>query len=145
MSPELASGKRYSAPADLWALGVVAYEMIALQLPFVAANPSRLFSMIRKHDVDIAPLSGGGRDHLGVLATSMFLLDRDATTRMTAQGMLAYLRETAEQSGLASSQLEDAHESCRQVVSECAEIMAAKIDSRLGRGVASDNGSTSST
>lgn len=33
-SPEVTQKKRYSYPADMWSLGIVLYEMIALKLPF---------------------------------------------------------------------------------------------------------------
>jgi serine/threonine protein kinase len=35
MSPELASGKPYSAPSDVWALGCVMYSLLSLKQPWV--------------------------------------------------------------------------------------------------------------
>jgi eukaryotic-like serine/threonine-protein kinase len=42
MAPEVCAGKEASASADLYALGVTLYEMIAGELPFVADSPAAL-------------------------------------------------------------------------------------------------------
>jgi serine/threonine protein kinase len=34
LSPEMVEGKSYSTKADIWALGVILYQLCALKLPF---------------------------------------------------------------------------------------------------------------
>ena len=34
LSPEMVEGKNYSAKADIWALGVILYQLCTLKLPF---------------------------------------------------------------------------------------------------------------
>ena len=36
LSPEMVEGKPYSTKADIWALGVILYQLCALKLPFQA-------------------------------------------------------------------------------------------------------------
>ena len=50
MSPELLEGKGYSYPADWWALGVLAYEMIVGFPPFASKTQEKMFEMIKKKD-----------------------------------------------------------------------------------------------
>jgi len=42
MSPQLLRGERADAQADIWALGVMLYELIAYQRPFLGDNPAAL-------------------------------------------------------------------------------------------------------
>lgn len=48
MSPELFRGVKYSTKSDMWALGCVVYEMMALHVPFGANNISELASKVLK-------------------------------------------------------------------------------------------------
>ena len=34
MAPEVIEGKGYSLPVDIWALGVILYEMVCGKLPY---------------------------------------------------------------------------------------------------------------
>lgn len=36
LSPEMVEGKNYSTKADIWALGVILYQLCTLKLPFEA-------------------------------------------------------------------------------------------------------------
>ena len=38
----------YTTKSDMWALGVILYEMCALRKPFVAANESELYKKVRE-------------------------------------------------------------------------------------------------
>ena len=40
MSPELFGGQGYAFPNDIWALGVIAYEMCTLKHPFLGCSPA---------------------------------------------------------------------------------------------------------
>ena len=46
ISPELCEGKEYGMEADMWALGVVLYQLMTLRLPFDAPNIVALFKSI---------------------------------------------------------------------------------------------------
>jgi serine/threonine protein kinase len=42
MSPEMIKGEPYSFDCGIWSLGVVAYELATLELPFTARTPHLL-------------------------------------------------------------------------------------------------------
>ncbi len=52
MSPEQtdASAEDVQASSDIWSLGVVLYELLALRRPFVAPTPAKLITAIQKHE-----------------------------------------------------------------------------------------------
>lgn len=55
MSPEQARGQQVDARTDIWALGVVLYEMIASRRPFAGQSTSDVLAAILEHDP--APLA----------------------------------------------------------------------------------------
>ena len=55
LSPEIVQGKPYSFKSDIWSLGVMLYEMMALKMPFDATNLPMLSMKIMKGQ--FAPLS----------------------------------------------------------------------------------------
>jgi len=46
LSPELIQKNEYSFEADIWALGVLFYEMAALKMPFIATKFNRLIKRV---------------------------------------------------------------------------------------------------
>ncbi len=51
MSPEQLSGRRNLAPAvDVWALGVMLYELLAGTVPFAGGDPPQILANILRHD-----------------------------------------------------------------------------------------------
>lgn len=84
LAPELVSGEPYAYKADMWALGVLLYELLALRRPFEARTLPEL--ALKIVNVDCPPLSpqtsGFSPEVLGLL---MSLLRRDPTARPTAQ------------------------------------------------------------
>ena len=48
MSPEICRQEPYSFKSDIWALGVILYELCALEKPFKAKNLWSLVFMIAK-------------------------------------------------------------------------------------------------
>lgn len=45
-SPEMCSSKPYGYPSDVWSLGVVLYEMLALQVPFHSRDVVELVQQV---------------------------------------------------------------------------------------------------
>ena len=46
MSPELYLGEGYTFPNDIWALGVIAYQLCTLKHPFIGPTPAALMNNI---------------------------------------------------------------------------------------------------
>jgi NIMA (never in mitosis gene a)-related kinase len=55
MPPEVCRGERYDAKADVWAMGVIIYELVALKKPFNGDNINQVFDMIIKRPFDPLP------------------------------------------------------------------------------------------
>ena len=84
LAPEVCRGEKYSFKADIWALGVIIYELITLRKPFdcnskqqdVAASFSKLFDMIKNDDIE--PLPEGTSTDLRLLISATLNKDKDS-------------------------------------------------------------------
>ena len=88
MAPELLWNQRYASAVDLWAIGVVLYELMALQLPFIGSNVLSLVYQIAFNNYEEAPLHKGGYSPLLIQLVCRFL-DKDPTNRPHAAQLLA--------------------------------------------------------
>ena len=96
-APEVIQSAPYGEPADLWSLGVILYEIIALRRPFSDSNLAALAVSISSQPVDIAPLTASiySRE-LWRLATSEALLHRDPAARLSLSGLAEGLDDVPE-------------------------------------------------
>ena len=63
MSPELFKGEPYSQPTDVWALGVVLFELLTLQRPFTGDNIGVVMTRISRCDFDRTALAACAHPH----------------------------------------------------------------------------------
>ena len=69
MSPEHASGEEVDHRTDIWALGVVLYEMVSGKLPFDGAHePAVIYSIINKDPEPLTDRDGGTPEALAAIA-----------------------------------------------------------------------------
>ena len=98
ISPEMACGKPYGAPADVWGVGVILYELLTLRRPFEAGSSLLVLSQrIALGEVD-EPEALAKAPHpraLTALAESSALLHPQPELRLTLAGLLAALRSPA--------------------------------------------------
>lgn len=85
LSPELVQEQPYNTPSDMWALGVVLYELMALRMPFNALDMKGLMYKIMRVIYDPPPLSYSSE--LRVLVGK--LLVKDPRARLTATELLS--------------------------------------------------------
>jgi len=86
MSPEAVNGEPATAATDIWAFGVMLYELLAGERPFKGSNPATIISAILQHPV---PALKGLRPHVpGELVN---LLDRMLERKL--DNRIASLRE----------------------------------------------------
>ena len=85
LSPEMAAAQPYTEKTDVWGLGVVLYELLALRLPFSGANLMEISAQIAKEK--FAPLP----PHVGAPLTSLVrgMLALDASARPAVADVLA--------------------------------------------------------
>lgn len=91
MSPELCSGEEYTFSTDIWAVGCIVYEMMALHSPWeFACNGTipGLMKVISTSPADFSPLS---RYSEKVIKTVKWMLRKTASTRPTASSLVHLL------------------------------------------------------
>eukprot|EP00668_Euglena_longa_P011733 GGOE01014148.1.p1 GENE.GGOE01014148.1~~GGOE01014148.1.p1 ORF type:complete len:403 (+),score=123.27 GGOE01014148.1:91-1299(+) len=84
LSPELVQEQPYNTPSDMWAIGVVLYELMSLRMPFNAMDMKGLMYKIMRVLYDPPPLSYSSE--LRSLVSK--LLVKDPRNRLTAAEML---------------------------------------------------------
>ena len=55
MPPEIIEGKEYNFKADIWSLGILLYELCALEPPFKSKTRLTLFKKIQRGKVPRVP------------------------------------------------------------------------------------------
>lgn len=79
MPPEVCQNAPYDAKADVWAMGVIVYELATLKKPFDGDNIQNLFHQIINTPIDILPEGTNSDIQLVVKA----LLNKDKDKRPT--------------------------------------------------------------
>lgn len=75
MPPEVCKGQPYDSKADIWALGVMVYELITLKKPFDGDSIQMVFDKIINQPWD--PLPDSTSSDLKLLIGAMLNKDRD--------------------------------------------------------------------
>ena len=82
-------GERYGAPADAWAVGLLAHEILTLRLPFAANSLATLLRQILSGEYDRSLLVRAPYPvALKAVASPAELLHIDPTQRLTLEAML---------------------------------------------------------
>ena len=93
MSPEQCTGKPYSFPADVWALGCISYELMTLRSPWLPEAKvhayAQMVERIVHHTPPWAPLSDKYPANLVNLTRWMLL--KDPTQRALASDVVSHL------------------------------------------------------
>ncbi len=92
MAPEVINSDEYAEPADAWAVGVICYELLALERPFDGATFASLMMKIARGNVaNTAALDASGHPApLRWLASKDALLHPDADERMTIPALIEH-------------------------------------------------------
>merc|ERR1712224_14756 len=64
MAPEMWDHEEYGVAVDLWALGVILYELIALQLPFEGKSIAALAIKVSAAAFSVYPMEASGVSHV---------------------------------------------------------------------------------
>jgi HEAT repeat protein len=102
MSPEQVRGERADFPSDIYAMGIVFYEMLTGQVPFKGSVADTMVSHVHKP----VPFDGpvGGRVPPGLVPLLSKALAKSPAERFaTARGMAAAIRQVAESPARAAS------------------------------------------
>eukprot|EP00756_Hemistasia_phaeocysticola_P021425 Hpha_TRINITY_DN15774_c3_g1::TRINITY_DN15774_c3_g1_i1::g.40593::m.40593/K08857/NEK1_4_5; NIMA (never in mitosis gene a)-related kinase 1/4/5 len=84
LSPEIVDGRKYNSKSDIWAVGVLLYEILTFEYPYQAATQQELFSQIRSGKRSRNP-SGFSKELVGLLD---LLLEPDRKKRPSARHLL---------------------------------------------------------
>ena len=71
LPPEVCNGAQYNAKADMWSLGVLAYELCALRYPFAAATLPALVMAIVAGKYTPLPSAGRSAELRGLVYTML--------------------------------------------------------------------------
>lgn len=108
LAPELWKRQKYSKKADIWSLGILLYEMMALRRPFTGNGMKPLMDSVLKGQ--IAPLPDHYSEDLRNLCNAMLIADpndRPSIAKLFERPYLQKLLNDFEKSALASSHIDD--------------------------------------
>eukprot|EP01059_Diplonema_ambulator_P033174 TRINITY_DN6815_c0_g1_i1.p1 TRINITY_DN6815_c0_g1~~TRINITY_DN6815_c0_g1_i1.p1 ORF type:complete len:352 (+),score=106.28 TRINITY_DN6815_c0_g1_i1:121-1176(+) len=88
MPPEVIQGKPYTSSCDVWALGILLYELMYFMYPFMSADLKELQAMILTHEVDYLPANAGVVYSEMLVGITESCLVRDPSARTTASSIL---------------------------------------------------------
>jgi serine/threonine protein kinase len=92
LSPELVNGEPYGAPSDVWAFGVVLFEVVTLVTPFSSASLGGLIAVILRGEVsEVAARALEGAEttpDIRRMLSPQGLLCPDPSARMTLEEVL---------------------------------------------------------
>lgn len=87
MAPELVRNERYTSAVDLWATGVIVYELMSLRLPFMGSSLAALVFQIAFNALDEGPILDAGYSSPLVNLLRQLLV-KDPSLRPTAKAIL---------------------------------------------------------
>jgi NIMA (never in mitosis gene a)-related kinase len=128
LSPEVCNNDRYDARSDLWSLGVVMYELAALQLPFQASSlPAVALKIIK---ADPAPLPNYYSENMSRIIFG--LLEKDPNKRPRLESIMRsdYVQQHVQ--GLLTHSLQTGTGGCELMVAAAA---AERRDLAAGNAV----------
>lgn len=88
MSPEVFLNEA-SPYSDMWALGIVVYELLCGARPFRAENPMAMFALLKRASVKLEPLAEAGASELGQTFVGQ-CLEKDEAHRPSAPEALRH-------------------------------------------------------
>ena len=127
LAPELWKRQKYSKKADVWALGILLYEMMALKRPFVGQGMRALMDSVMAGD--IPPLPDKFSNHLKEIVHAILVPDpnqRPNVAQLFAMPQMKKLLEDFEFSVNSSKLITD--EQKKQIAENIKEIRNTKVD-----------------
>lgn len=85
-SPEMCKGESYDTKSDIWSLGVLLFEMCALEYPFKGKNYSKLIEQITSYKYNDVPALYSKAIHELIRG----LLQKEASKRPNLKAILAH-------------------------------------------------------
>lgn len=73
IAPEMLRGEPYTTSVDIWAIGVILYEFLYGETPFVESNKRKIFSKIRRNDYTFPDPHDYSDDHEYILNYQQYL------------------------------------------------------------------------
>ena len=91
MPPEVCSGLAYDSKVDVWALGVVIFELITFRKPFTGNDINSLFRNIANKPLEPLPSEAGG--DLSLLVQALLTKDRDSRPSIQEVAQIACIKD----------------------------------------------------
>jgi serine/threonine protein kinase len=103
LAPERTQGAALAPPADIYALGVLLYRMLAGRVPFDGPSPVAI-ALRHRSDAPLPPSQLNPRCPTDLEQLAMRLLEKDPERRATASAVLRLLEKIAPESGISTAE-----------------------------------------
>ena len=92
MAPEIIKGQNYDTKVDVWALGVITYQMLTSEMPFNGSNREQIYAHVKnpRKKVDLDPLTRYWEGGELVKSFISKCLERDPSRRASAADLIQH-------------------------------------------------------